>query len=388
MNPAAWVGLGFVASSGNVNLQQIKDLGCIRVVAPQIAWAAGSPHALDDENLIRGCWRIGLDAAGWGWCQGDDVVGEARYHVERCRQLGLRKFIANMEEPYDAHGDQSSPKFDMCDKYLGVFRSLAPEAEIEIAVTTTPRWASDHGALREAGAVHMPQCFSGEVTSGDATIPAAVKFSQDWGWTTDRIRPLVQTYTTGGVYPDPNVYNTDAFTWGVGVVPYILEQADMNGLKIMESAILREPAASPIPIPPPNGGDGKPDNGGGSVPPDLPFCRALYPPDAVTKGKTPSKDGPDVVAVKRAISRMGLWPWQKFDSNYSNAFSHGKSSGKESDSGVQGFQIKYVAAQPTGWYGKTTHETLVKSKIPAGKPNAGQWAFDQTAVNLYKQAKP
>jgi hypothetical protein len=100
------------------------------------------------------------------------------------------------------------------------------------------------------------------------------------------------------------------------------------------------------------------------------------------KGKTPSGPGPDVEAVKRAISRAGFWKWQSFSQDYTNAFSHGGADGP----GVQGFQVDHVAAQPTGWYGKTTHDTLVNFKIPAGKPNAGQYAFDARAIDLYRQA--
>jgi hypothetical protein len=225
---------------------------------------------------------------------------------------------------------------------------------------------------------------------------------QSWGWTVDRIRPLVQTYTTGGQFPDPNVYNTEAFTYSVGVVPYTVEQGGAV-IPTLKPSIQRPPTEGPVPIPPPDGGDKPlpPDPGPGPTPLDLPFARALYPPDAAAKGKTPSKDGPDVVALKRALSRAGngvgsaegwkasppkgFWKWdpQGWDDSYSNAFSHGGSRG----SGVAGFQ-QGLPMQPTGWYGKATHEALVGYLIPQGFQHAGEWAFDAQAVSLYREALP
>lgn len=48
---------------------------------------------------------------------------------------------------------------------------------------------------------------------------------------------------------------------------------------------------------------------GAPPPKDLPpLPRNLYPPSAKNKGKTPSKPGPDVKAMKRAVSRGGGGP--------------------------------------------------------------------------------
>ena len=386
MNAAAWVGLGFVASAGNISTEMIQGYGCIRVVAPQIAWGQGRPGGDQDltnaKNLINGCRNAGLGVAGWAWCNGPNVEGaqsEARYHAQTVLDLGLGMFIANCEEPYDSHGDQSSARWQMANQYAQAFRSVAPN--VELGLTTTPRWASDGTGMRAAGATIMPQCFTGEVPS--ATIAAAVPFMESWGWDRSIQRPLVQTYQTGGQFPDPAAYNTDSWTYSVGVVPYTLEQGGAV-IPQLESSILREPIELPPDI------EEKPDEGGKPPPLDLPFARALYPPDSAAKGKIPTKNGPDVEAVKRAISRAGggygppngYWKWQSFSQEYSNAFSHGGSSG----SGVQGFQNDCVAAQPTGWYGSKTHEALVNFLIPQGLPHAAEWAFDQRAIDLYRQA--
>ena len=101
----------------------------------------------------------------------------------------------------------------------------------------------------------------------------------------------------------------------------------------------------------------------------VPFERALYPPSTGKK----SKDGPDIVAVKRAISRLGYWEWREFDDSYSNAFAKG---------GVAEFQ-RHNGIAPTGNYGKTTHQKLIAARIPDGS-HAREYAFDQYSINLYK----
>jgi len=115
------------------------------------------------------------------------------------------------------------------------------------------------------------------------------------------------------------------------------------------------------------------------------FPRPLYPPDANKQGKKPSANGPDIIAYKRTISRLGRWPWQTFDDVYSNGFSHGKAGGNVSDSGVAGVQ-RQQDIDDSGWLGKKTFDTLRYCLVPEGMPNAGQQAMDATAVNLINEA--
>jgi hypothetical protein len=381
VNPEVWVGLGFVASTENAHVEPILEMGCIRIVCPQIAWGTGYPRIdpnLDHvRRLFDDCRRVGLGTAGWAWCNGEDVEGEARHHASIVLNLGLTKFVANQEEPYDAHGDVNSPRWEMANSYARVFRSIVPDGVVELGLTTTPRWASDGTGMREAGATIMPQAFTGEVP--EATIPMAHQHALAWGWPVERQRHLVQTYTTGGVYPDPAIYVRDSALCGVGCIPYILEQADMAGIKTMESAILRVPApvAPPEPPPPPAPAPLPPSK---LRPPTLPFQRSLFPPSAAAKGHVPSKPGHDVRAVKRALSRAGYWPWVKggkFTQDYTNLFAQ---------KAVAVFQDKNVAVMSTGWYGPRTHEALRQHRIRRGLPNAGEFAFDKTAQALYKRA--
>ncbi len=115
-------------------------------------------------------------------------------------------------------------------------------------------------------------------------------------------------------------------------------------------------------------------------PPTLAFVRPLYPADD-PHGRGPTT-GDDVLAVKRAISRMGYWPWGEFDREYNDRFAHGVGR-RRATSGVAGYQASHDLPA-TGWYGRRTHELLVASRVPAGLPHAGEWAFDQASINLYR----
>jgi hypothetical protein len=112
------------------------------------------------------------------------------------------------------------------------------------------------------------------------------------------------------------------------------------------------------------------------------FPRPLYPPDA--QGYQPSDDGPDVVAYKRTISRLGRWPWQTFDDSYSNNFAHG-TSGNVPETGVAGFQ-RQMKIKPTGYIGQATYDNMRYALIPEELPHGGEQGMDATAVNLINQA--
>jgi hypothetical protein len=382
MNPNKWVGLGFVATAENAAPDTIKNMGPITRAAPQIAFGMGypenDPNLVHTKSMFKRCKVVGLGTAGWAWCcLPEQAAAEAKHHAALTLDLGLTMFIANMEEPYDAHGNSNDPRMWAPDYYADAFRQVAPN--VEFAITTTPRWASSGNQLRAAGACTMPQAFTGEVPS--ATISACVSHAKSWGWTIDRIRPLVQVYKTNDVRPSSAEYNLDAANQNVGVIPYILEQAfDGEGqamIRDLAPSITRPPAQSgqpdqqPPPKPPPVTND----------PRTLPFARALYPPDAQYKGKTPSTNGPDIEAVKRAISRAGYWRWQQFNRTYSDNFAHGNQTDGEGVAGFQRGNVNLFGKPASGWYGKATHEALRKFKLPNG-----QYAFDARAVALYKQA--
>jgi hypothetical protein len=106
------------------------------------------------------------------------------------------------------------------------------------------------------------------------------------------------------------------------------------------------------------------------MPPTVPFPRPLYPP---SHPKGPVGDDVDVVAVKRAISRAGFWPWQDFDDTYSEKFAK---------NGVAAFQ-RAKGINATGNYGQVTHEQLEATRR---KGSASEWAFDPVSIRLMQEA--
>jgi hypothetical protein len=129
----------------------------------------------------------------------------------------------------------------------------------------------------------------------------------------------------------------------------------------------------------------EPYAGGPLVPVDG-FPRPLYPPDAKTQGKTPSADGPDVVAYKRTVCRAGRWgEWDpaSWDDSYSNGFAHGR-GGNVADTGVAGVQ-RQQHIDDTGWLGERTFNTLRSIRVPDG-PRMGEMCMDSVAVKLINEA--
>ena len=117
------------------------------------------------------------------------------------------------------------------------------------------------------------------------------------------------------------------------------------------------------------------------------FPRPLYPSDAQQYGKTPSSRGPDVVAYKRTVSRLGRWPWQEFDDGYWVDFAHGTPGPDVPNSGVAGVQYQQHL-DATGWLGKQTFNALCYALVPEapGFQHGGEHAMDSVAVNLINEA--
>jgi hypothetical protein len=127
---------------------------------------------------------------------------------------------------------------------------------------------------------------------------------------------------------------------------------------------------------------------GQSPPVQVEFPRPLYPPDAKAKGKTPSADGPDVIAYKRAICHAGRWgEWNPsaWDDSYSNAFAHGK-GGNLKDTGIAGFQ-RQQGLDDTGWIGKKTFDNMRYATISdPDAPHFGEPILDSVCVGLLEEA--
>jgi N-acetylmuramoyl-L-alanine amidase len=126
----------------------------------------------------------------------------------------------------------------------------------------------------------------------------------------------------------------------------------------------------------------------GATPPKglPPLPRNLYPPSGKNHGKTPSKPGPDVKAIKRGISRGGRWPWQEFDEEYSDRFALGNPSSDVANSGVAGFQRQMEIEPDSGWVGPQTYSALSYALVPEGRQHTGEHLFDSVCIDLLNEA--
>lgn len=113
------------------------------------------------------------------------------------------------------------------------------------------------------------------------------------------------------------------------------------------------------------------------------FPRPLYAPD--WPGQATPQDGPDVVAYKRAISRLGRWPWQTFSEAYTNDFAHGE-SGNVGDTGVEGVQRQTPSLDDTGNLSGKVYDVLMRALVPPCLPHANEYGFDAYALDRLREA--
>jgi len=95
-------------------------------------------------------------------------------------------------------------------------------------------------------------------------------------------------------------------------------------------------------------------------PPDVSLPRTLYPP----KMGEGFFNGDDVTAYKRAVSRLGRWPWdpEGWDDGYADTFAYG-TSGNVKDTGVKGIQ-RQSGLDQSAMLGPHTFEILRTAMIP------------------------
>lgn len=116
------------------------------------------------------------------------------------------------------------------------------------------------------------------------------------------------------------------------------------------------------------------------------LIRPLYFPGNPA-GKPASVDGPDVLAVKRAVWRGGRWqgPASRFDDAYSRSFALGCGPNVV-DTGLAGFQ-RQMKIQASGQMGDPTYQAMRYARVPEGFPHAGEPLFDAYAVDLLEKAR-
>ena len=126
---------------------------------------------------------------------------------------------------------------------------------------------------------------------------------------------------------------------------------------------------------------------GGPAVTTCPLARPLYF-KGNPAGKPISDPGPDIIAAKRTLSRLGRWPWQeggKFSSEFTREFALGKAGGNVADSGVAGYQ-RQMGIADSGQVGETTYNSWRNARIPSGLPHAGEPGMDANAISLFQEA--
>lgn len=113
------------------------------------------------------------------------------------------------------------------------------------------------------------------------------------------------------------------------------------------------------------------------------FPRPLHYPGQA--GYAPSAPGPDCVAWKRFVSRLGRWPWQTFDDVYSEGFALGRGPNVR-DSGVAGVQRQQPELEETGAIGEAFYHFARHALIPDELPHGGEYGLDATAQELLADA--
>lgn len=108
--------------------------------------------------------------------------------------------------------------------------------------------------------------------------------------------------------------------------------------------------------------------------PQAPYSGPWYAP---RKDGTLRYKGPAAIAFKRTISRgwEDLIPWRSFNNQYNKVLADA---------------VRKIQAQNSldvsGHIAMPMFTLLRKRKVPAGKPNAGQWAMDPVSVGLLEDA--
>lgn len=226
-----WERTAFVFTPANVPFEQVKPYVDRLVI--QVAY--GTTKNQIPQNWLDRARGLGFELYAWAWGTANQIEEEARIHAQAAKDIRASAFVANLEHPYDAHGNSLDEKFKYPTRYLNALDWDGP-----LGLTTNPRFASDMTKWIERKACYMVQAFPLE---NKVSMTHGIEFAETWGWPRELQRPLVQSYYTNGVRPDPAKMNAEAESLGVGGIPYTIEQAmDPEGkawLDIMRPTIER-----------------------------------------------------------------------------------------------------------------------------------------------------
>jgi hypothetical protein len=199
----------------------VRDRGHLRRrCSDRVGTEASKPEVMDIYLDSLAEW--GLRAVGWAWCDAEDAYG-ARAEATRTRRSHMT-----------SGSTTSSPTWRRSTTRTGTRRPSSSTCRV-----TTARPSARSSLDRVRGHVHPAlrlqpagdeRCrrrldAAGVLARPGATVAASCEHARAWGWPADRVRPLCQVYETDNHVPESGPYLAESAQYGVGLVPYILEQA-------------------------------------------------------------------------------------------------------------------------------------------------------------------
>jgi hypothetical protein len=301
----------------------------------------------------------GWSLCGWGtFAQADTPENDARAAADLVTALGLDGWIANGEAWAEGALRDRSSRFVAAWRQTGCAKPLALSC-LSSDTANFPR-DFDYAAWVGIGAAVMPQVYGNEHPG--LTVGACLGNLKTGGIVPRELLSL--TFGTYGTFPRP--YD-DYATWHGPRTVYLGENTPVEDWPKLHRQEEPMPPTPPQPVKPKTKTKTKP------APVALTELQFPFtgPCHGASSGQEPTQS-PTVVALKRAVSRLGLLEWTEFDQVYDELLEGGLGEWQDS-----------VGIHPaSGQYGKGTWEKLRAAVVPAGKAHAGELALDTVAQTL------
>jgi hypothetical protein len=292
----------------------------------------------------------GWSICGWGtFAQDGTAEDDARAAATLVTSLGLDGWIANGEAWAEKELIDRSRRFIDAWHETGCEKPLA----VSCLSSDTADFARefDYASWVAIKACVMPQVYGNEHPG--LTVAACLGNLKTGG-----VVPRSLLNLTFGTFGDHPVPYADYVTWPGPRTIYVGENTPAQD---WPKLVRQQQPSTPT--------DTTPD----VVPlteEQFPFTGPCHGPSS---GQPPTQS-PTVVALKRAVSRMGLLAWEEFDEVYDELL----------EGALAEWQDSIDIHPAAGQYGPGTWVQLRAAVIPAGLPHAGELVLDTVAQKLVR----
>lgn len=306
----------------------------------------------------------GWSLCGWGtFGQADTPENDARAAAELVAALALDGWIANGEAW--AEGEHR----DFSKRFLAAWRESGCKQPLSVSCLSsdTANFPRDFGydAWVGIGACVMPQVYGND--NPGFTVAACLGNLKTGG-----IVPRSLLSLTFGTYGDRPVPHADYATWPGPRTVYTGENTPLQDWPKLKR---QEEPAMPSPPSPATPKDTTTSKTKTAKAPPVPLSERQFPftgpCHGPSSGQAPTQS-PTVVALKRAVSRLGLLGWADFDQVFDELL----------ETGLMEWQGLVGIHPASGQYGRGTWEKLRAAVIPADLPHGGELAVDAVAQTL------